>query len=358
MEKLTVLTLFGGNSSEHDVSTVSASSVINNIPRDKYDIIMLGITKDGRWLRYNGDVALLPEDKWLEDEANIHPAYLVPDSSVGGIVEIVDGKAVTTKVDVVFPVLHGKNGEDGTVQGLLQLADLPFVGCDMLSSADCMDKAVTNALADRAGIDQAKWLSFTEHEYRNNPQKLLDEAADKLGYPIFVKPANAGSSVGISKATDINSLADGIEVAFANDSKVVLEETVIGREVECAVLGNEEPIVATPGEIAPCNDFYDFDAKYVAGTSGLFIPARISDEQLKAVKAQAIKAYKALGCAGFSRVDFFVNDEKILLNEINTIPGFTSISMYPKLFEHSGVSYPELLDRLLTLAIERKESRR
>ena len=358
MDKLTVLALFGGNSSEHDVSTVSAQSVINNIPRDKYDVIMLGITKDGRWLRYSGDTANLPEDKWLEDTANLHPAYIVPDSSVGGIVEIIDGTAVTTKVDVVFPVLHGKNGEDGTVQGLLQLAELPFVGCDMLSSADCMDKAVTNALADRAGIDQAKWMGFTEYEYRNNPQKILDEAAEKLGYPIFVKPANAGSSVGITKATDIHSLADGIETAFENDRKVVLEETVFGREVECAVLGNDEPIVSTPGEIAPCNDFYDFDAKYVAGTSGLFIPARISEEQLKAVKKQAIKAYKALGCEGFSRVDFFVNDEQILLNEINTIPGFTSISMYPKLFEHSGVSYPELIDRLITLAIQRKESRR
>jgi D-alanine-D-alanine ligase len=330
---------------------------MKNIPSDKYEVIPMGITKDGRCYIYNGDLDMLPGGKWLEDEKNLEPAVISPDRSHHGIIRLADGAKVE-RIDVVFPVLHGKNGEDGTVQGLLQLADLPFVGCDMLSSADCMDKAVTNALADRAGIDQAKWLSFTEHEYRNNPQKLLDEAADKLGYPIFVKPANAGSSVGISKATDINSLADGIEVAFANDSKVVLEETVTGREVECAVLGNEEPIVATPGEIAPCNDFYDFDAKYVAGTSGLFIPARISDEQLKAVKAQAIKAYKALGCAGFSRVDFFVNDEKILLNEINTIPGFTSISMYPKLFEHSGVSYPELLDRLLTLAIERKESRR
>ena len=357
MDKLTVLALFGGKSSEHDVSTVSAASVISNIPCDKYNVIMLGITKDGRWLRYTGEISRLPEDKWLEDEADLHPAYLVPDSSVGGIVEIIDGKVVTTPVDVVFPILHGKNGEDGTVQGLLQLAGLAFVGCDMISSADCMDKAVTNALADRAGIAQAKWLSFTEHEYRSNPQKILDNAAETLGYPIFVKPANAGSSVGISKATDLQTLADGIEVAFVNDNKVVLEETVTGREVECAVLGNEEPIVATPGEIAPCNDFYDFDAKYVAGTSGLFIPARISDEQLEAVKKQAIKAYKALGCEGLSRVDFFVNDEQILLNEINTIPGFTSISMYPKLFEHSGIAYPDLLDKLLTLAIQRKEQR-
>ncbi len=355
MNKLTVLVLFGGNSSEHDVSTVSAKSVIDNMPTEKYDIIKLGITKDGRWFRYNGGTDMLPEDKWVDDKENLIPAHLVPDTSVGGIIQIENGVAQAVKIDVVFPVLHGKNGEDGTVQGLLQLSGLPFVGCDMLSSADCMDKAVTNALADRAGIPQAKWLSYTEHQYRSNPHKILAEAEEALGWPIFVKPANAGSSVGITKATDENSLADAFELAFANDKKVVLEETIIGKEVECAVLGNDEPIVATPGEIAPCNDFYDFDAKYIAGTSGLFIPARISEEKLCEVKKQAIKAYKALGCSGFSRVDFFVNDDGIFLNEINTIPGFTSISMYPKLFDHIGVSYSELLDKLLLLAIAKKE---
>lgn len=356
MDKLTVLVLFGGKSSEHDVSTVSAASVIDNIPQDKYDIIKLGITKEGAWYRYNGDTALLPGDKWVEDSKNLVPAFLSPDPTVGGIIETADGGIKTTKVDAVFPVLHGKNGEDGTVQGLLQLAELPFVGCDMTSSAACMDKAITNALADQAGIAQAKWLSYTEHEYRSNPQKALDEAAAKLGYPIFVKPAKAGSSVGISKASNVHELADAFETAFANDSKVVLEETIIGSEVECAVLGNSEPKASVPGEIAPCNEFYDYDAKYVAGTSGLFIPARISEDMLKKVQQQAIKAYKALGCSGLSRVDFFVNGENILLNEINTIPGFTSISMYPKLWAHCGVSYSELLDRLIRLAIEKKES--
>ncbi|MBR3754622.1 MAG: D-alanine--D-alanine ligase [Clostridia bacterium] len=354
MDKLTVLVLFGGKSSEHDVSCVSASSVIANIPQDKYDIIKMGITKDGAWYRFNGDTALLPEDKWLEDAANLVPAFVSPDPTLGGIVETVNGEARVTKIDVVFPVLHGKNGEDGTVQGLLQLAEIPYVGCDMTSSAACMDKALTNALADRAGIPQAKWLSYTEHEYRSNPHKALDECVEKLGYPIFVKPAKAGSSVGISKANDLNELADAFETAFANDSKVVLEETVIGSEVECAVLGNDEPVAATPGEIAPCNDFYDFDAKYVSGDSGLFIPARISEDMLKKVQKEAIRAYKALGCSGFSRVDFFVNGEEIKLNEINTIPGFTSISMYPKLWAHSGLAYPELIDKLLCLAIEKR----
>ena len=354
MDKLTVLVLFGGKSSEHDVSCVSASSVIANIPQDKYDIIKMGITKDGAWYRFNGDTALLLEDKWLEDAANLVPAFVSPDPTLGGIVETVNGEARVTKIDVVFPVLHGKNGEDGTVQGLLQLAEIPYVGCDMTSSAACMDKALTNALADRAGIPQAKWLSYTEHEYRSNPHKALDECVEKLGYPIFVKPAKAGSSVGISKANDLNELADAFETAFANDSKVVLEETVIGSEVECAVLGNDEPVAATPGEIAPCNDFYDFDAKYVSGDSGLFIPARISEDMLKKVQKEAIRAYKALGCSGFSRVDFFVNGEEIKLNEINTIPGFTSISMYPKLWAHSGLAYPELIDKLLCLAIEKR----
>lgn len=355
MDKLTVLVLFGGKSSEHDVSCVSASSVIANIPQDKYEIIKIGITKQGAWYRYNGDTTLLPEDKWVNDTANLVPAFLSPDPTVGGIIETVNGEAKQTKIDVVFPVLHGKNGEDGTVQGLLQLAEIPFVGCDMTSSAACMDKAITNALADQAGIPQAKWLSYTEREYRSNPQKALDACVAKLGYPIFVKPAKAGSSVGISKASDINELADAFETAFANDSKVVLEETVIGSEVECAVLGNDDPVAATPGEIAPCNDFYDYEAKYISGDSGLFIPARISEDMLKKVQKEAIRAYKALGCSGFSRVDFFVNGEDIKLNEINTIPGFTSISMYPKLWAHSGLPYPELLDKLLRLAIEKKE---
>ena len=349
--KKTVALLFGGVSSEYAVSCVSAACVADNINKEVYDVRLIGITEDGKWYLYSGDTDSMRNHTWDKKTEFLTSAVISPSKTHHGIL-LGDGTVI--HVDAVFPVLHGKNGEDGTVQGLLQLAEIPYVGCDMTSSAACMDKALTNALADRAGIPQAKWLSYTEHEYRSNPHKALDECVEKLGYPIFVKPAKAGSSVGISKANDLNELADAFETAFANDSKVVLEETVIGSEVECAVLGNDEPVAATPGEIAPCNDFYDFDAKYVSGDSGLFIPARISEDMLKKVQKEAIRAYKALGCSGFSRVDFFVNGEEIKLNEINTIPGFTSISMYPKLWAHSGLAYPELIDKLLCLAIEKR----
>lgn len=351
-DKKKLLVLFGGKSSEHDVSCVSAKSVLCNVPTDKYEIITIGITKEGNWFRYSGSYDKLPEDKWLDDPAELSPAFVSPDPTVGGIVE----ESGITEVDVVFPVLHGKNGEDGTVQALLQLAEIPFVGCDMLSSAVCMDKAVTNSLADRVGIKQAKWLSITQYDYRKSPQPFLENAVAQLGTPIFVKPANAGSSVGISKVKDLNELADALETAFAYDEKVVLEECIVGQEIECAVLGNEEPTVSVPGEIAPSNEFYDFDAKYVSGSSGLYIPAHISEEMQAEVRKQAVRAYKAMGCSGFSRVDFFVTaDDEIYLNEINTIPGFTSISMYPKLFEYGGVPYPELIDRLITFAIQKHE---
>ena len=252
-------------------------------------------------------------------------------------------------------MLHGKNGEDGTIQGFLQVAGIPFVGCDMLSSACCMDKAMTNTLADAAGIPQAKWLGFTKYEYDKAPEEYNKKAEDYLGFPIFVKPANAGSSVGVTKAVDAASLKKAIGKAFNEDSKIVLEEGVDGMEVECAVLGNEEPIASICGEIVPCNDFYDYEAKYVNPSSELHIPARLPKEKIDEVRTAACNAYKSLGCSGLARVDFFVrhNDGKVMLNEPNTIPGFTSISMYPKMFAASGIPYSELIDRLLTLAMEK-----
>ncbi len=351
------LILFGGVSSEHDVSVVSAKSVIENIPTDKYNIIMLGITKDGRWFKYDGDVANLPEDKWLEDTENLTKAVISPDRNDHGLLVFEADGIKNLKIDVAFPVLHGKNGEDGTIQGFFQLAGIPFVGCDMLSSACCMDKVMTNTLADAAGIPQAKWLGLNSYEYGKSPEKYIDKAADYLGFPIFVKPANAGSSVGVSKATDKVSLAVSIEKAFKEDSKLVLEEGIDGAEVECAVMGNEEPVASICGEIVPCNDFYDFEAKYVNPASELHIPARISSEKIEEVRAAACNAYKALGCSGLARVDFFVrkSDGLVMLNEPNTIPGFTSISMYPKMFAASGVPYAELIDRLFTLALEKWE---
>lgn len=352
--KQKVLVLFGGVSSEHDVSLNSAKSVIENIPTDKYEIVAMGITKDGRSFVYEGSPEMLPDDRWLCDKENLVPAVISSDRAHHGIIRLANGAEVE-KIDVVFPVLHGKNGEDGTMQGLLEIAGLPYVGCNTASSAICMDKAATNAMADFYGIPQAKWTAFDKYAYSSNKAALLESAAEKLGYPIFVKPANAGSSVGISKAKSLDELEKACEKAFEYDKKIVLEEGVVGTEIEVAVLGNEEPVSSVVGQVVPCNEFYDYEAKYIAGDSELLIPARLPESKLKDIGAQAIKVYRALGCTGFTRVDFFVrkSDGEILLNEPNTIPGFTSISMYPKLFAASGVPYSELLDRLLRLACEK-----
>lgn len=350
MNKKSLAIIFGGASSEHDISCISAKTILDNIDKEKYDITVLGITKQGEWYLYDGESDMLPNDKWLESKS-LKKAFISPDSSTKGIV-CEDGTVI--KLDVVFPVLHGKNGEDGTIQGLFQLAQIPFVGCDATASGSCMDKAVTNAMADAFGIKQAKWCSFTKYEYTKNPDEQIEMAIEKLGFPIFVKPANAGSSVGITKATTREELKTGIEIALKEDKKAVLEEFVDGWEVECAVLGNDEPIATDIGQIVSAADFYDFDAKYNA-PSQLHIPALIEKEKREEVSKAALRAYKALGCEGLSRCDFFVDKKTgdILLNEINTIPGQTPISMYSKLFDAYGIPYPELIDKLIELAIER-----
>lgn len=350
--KKNVAIIFGGNSSEHDVSVVSATSVIKNVPKDKYDIVMLGITKDGRWLKFDGDVEKLSDDSWADDESCVS-AFISPDASVHGIV-VMNDPVQTIHIDAAFPVLHGKNGEDGTIQGLFQLAGIPFVGCDTISSGACMDKSITNALADMAHVAQANWVSFNKFDFSIEEDKCF-ESIEKLGYPIFVKPACAGSSVGITKAHNREELLKGIKVAFNEDDKIVFEETVDGFEVECAVLGNENPIAGEVGQIVSCKDFYDYEAKYVNPETELFIPAKIADKKRAEVAESAKKIYKTLGCEGLSRVDFFVSkdDGKVLFNEINTIPGFTSISMYPKLMGAVGIGYDELIDRLFQLAIAR-----
>jgi D-alanine-D-alanine ligase len=352
MKKATVAVIFGGVSSEHEVSLASAKSVIDNIPKDNYDVVMLGITKDGRWLLFSGDTAALPDGSWENDPENIS-AVISPDTSVHGIVLTGGGKTKRIRVDAVFPVLHGANGEDGTMQGLLTIAQIPFVGCGCASSAVCMDKMFEKCIIDAAHIGQAKWDYTNMGDYKNNPVAVLDRVEKKLGYPVFVKPANAGSSVGITKAHDRTELEKAVELAGTHDKKIVFEETVTGHEIECAVLGNTDPMVSCCGEILPCNEFYDYDAKYLAGKTGLCIPASIPDEKSSQVRQTAKKVYKLLGCEGLTRMDFFIrgDDGAVLLNEPNTIPGFTSISMYPKLFEASGISYPELLDRLIKLAL-------
>lgn len=348
------LIIFGGASSEHFVSCVSASYVISHIPTDKYEVVTVGITRDGEWYLYEGDVSLLPEDKWLTS-GKCTKAVLSPDRKDKSLIVFRENKIEKIKIDVAFPVLHGKNGEDGTIQGLFELSGIPYVGCDYCSSACCMDKAITNTLADSAEICQAKWLSCVAEEYREIKDSFLKKAEEYLGYPIFVKPANAGSSVGVSKAVDRASLEKAMEVAFKEDRKVVLEEFIDGFEVECAVLGNADAQAMTVGQIKPANEFYDYEAKYENDNSELYIPAHIPEETIEEVRRMAVRVYKELGCSGLSRVDFFVTkkDGRVVFNEINTIPGFTPISMYAKLCEYSGISYSQLVDRLLMLAQER-----
>ena len=350
--KLKTLIVFGGVSSEHDVSLVSAGSVIKNIPKDKYDVLMMGITKEGISYLYTGSPDNLPEGKWLDNPDCLERCVISPDREHHGIIHLESGEI--ERIDVVFPVLHGKNGEDGTMQGLLEISGIPYVGCKTAASAVCMDKSLTNAMCDYYNVAQAKWISFNKFEYSGAEEDLVNKAAEYLGFPIFVKPANAGSSVGIRKATDKNSLIAACDYAFEFDKKIVLEEGITGAEVECAVLGNDEPVASTVGEIVPCNDFYDYDAKYIANATGLFIPARLSEEKIEEIRQKAVRIYKLLDCSGLTRVDFFVreSDGEVMLNELNTIPGFTSISMYPKLFAASGIVYSELIDRLIGYALE------
>lgn len=353
MNKLNVALLFGGVSSEHEVSRVSASTIARALKPSSYHLYTVGITRDGRWLYYSGPIEKMADGSWEQDPSCV-PCMISPDRSDHGLVLCRhDGTWAVLPMDVVIPALHGKNGEDGTIQGLLELAGIPYVGCGVLASAVCMDKAVANTLMDAAGIDRCTWDWASRHDCADF-DALEARLAEKLHYPIFVKPANAGSSVGISKAANRAELEKAIQVALAEDNKVVFERFVQGQEVECAVIGNQVCVSTRPGEILASEAFYTYEDKYVLGTSRTVIPAHLSEEVLDRVKAQAEKAYRALGCEGLARVDFFVeNGDTILLNEINTLPGFTSISMYPKLMEDAGKPIDQLLDELIGLALER-----
>lgn len=347
-----VCVLFGGVSSEHEVSLRSATSVLENIDRDRYEVVMVGITKDGRWLRYRGGAEKLVTGKW-EQSGETTPCLLSPDRSHKGLLELTADGPAPLAIDVIFPVLHGKNGEDGTVQGLASLAGIPCVGCGVLASAVCMDKAISHALLVAAGVPKTGLIALTRAD-TNDFEALERRLAEQLGYPMFVKPANAGSSVGVSKVSDTVGLRDALSAAFNHDRKIVVEKLLTGKEIECAVMGNEDPVASDVlGEIAPKKEFYDYEGKYLDDSTDLYIPARIEDMTVvEEVRRIAVKAYKALDCTGLARVDFFVGDDgAVTLNEINTIPGFTSISMYPKLFEASGVPYAEIITRLIEYAI-------
>ncbi len=354
MEKLRVALLFGGVSSEHEVSCVSASTILEHLDPEKYIVYPIGITRQGSWYLCGCSIAEISDGRW--EHTPLRRCVLSPDRADRGFLILEEGKnPEALPVDLVFPVLHGRNGEDGRVPALCQLAGLPFVGCDMLSSAVCMDKAVANSLFDHAGIPRCEWTWADRVRCHKDPLAVARQAAEKLGWPIFVKPANAGSSVGISKAGCEEELLKAMEVALEQDDKVVFERFVEGQEVECAVLGNDELMATHPGEILAGAEFYTYDDKYKNGVSQTLIPARLSPEKLDEVTAQAKKAYRTLGCQGLARCDFFVEKDtgRVLVNEINTLPGFTAISMYPKLMEDAGLPLPQLLDRLISLGLER-----
>ena len=352
MKKLNVCILFGGMSPEHAVSLRSAEAVLSNLNAEKYNIYPVGITRDGRWFYYTGAYSGLPGGAWEEHPANKSVA-ISPVRGQGLL--CFEGESVTSlPLDVVFPVLHGENGEDGAVQGLLQLAGIPCVGPHVAASAVAMDKTLTKLVVDQAGITQAAWKLVRRGELQYHMEQVLASLQEKFSFPMFVKPAGTGSSVGVSKATDAVSLQNALLAAAEYDEKVLVEEFICGREVEVAVMGNSSPIASICGEIDSGADFYDYDAKYITDTSVAYIPARISDAVAEQVREAAVQIYSAVGCRGLSRVDFFVTYEgdRVVFNEINTLPGFTSISMYPKLFGASGVDYSDLLDRLLELAME------
>ena len=356
MSRLRIAVVFGGMSSEHEVSLLSTASVLKNLSAEKYEIYPMGITKSGRWFFYPGSFDLIPTGEW-ELHPGCVPAVISPDSSVGGIVMMPqEGRCHIRKLDAVFPVLHGRFGEDGTIQGLFSLAGIPFVGADTLSSAVCMDKEVANSLLDNAGIIRTPW-DVIYSENIDQPDSFLDRWEELFGYPMFIKPANSGSSVGVSKAANRESLKEAVKLAFRYDSKVLVEKAVFGKELECAVLGNEDPVASVVSEIAPVNEFYDYDAKYNT-PSETFLPARIDSELSKKIQETSVKAYKLLGCSGMARVDFLFDEAAsiLYLNELNTIPGFTDISMYPKMTAASGIPYPRLLDRLIDLAIDKAAS--
>ena len=353
MSKIRVAVIFGGKSNEHDVSVVSATHVIKSIPKDKYDVICIGITKKGHWMKYIGDVDDIASNKWEQHPDNV-PCVLSPDPLHKGFIALGEnGEYQNVKVDVIFPVLHGKNGEDGTIQGLFQLAEIPFVGCDCISSANCMDKGLTHTVLDANGIKTAKWVGIITSEL-SHLDKKCDEMESKLGYPMFVKPANCGSSVGVSKAKNRDELKSAIKLAFAHDSKVIVEETIVGMECECAVMGNDEPFASTVGEVCSANDeFYDFDAKYYNSDSRTVVNPDLPGDAVNQVREAAKAIFRAVDGYGLARVDFFVKDDgTVVFNEINTLPGFTSISMYPKLMEHLGMKQEYRVDKLIEQAME------
>jgi D-alanine-D-alanine ligase len=360
--KIRVGILFGGRSGEHEVSLTSAQGIMKAIDKEKYDVVPIGISKEGRWM-VGGDPM-----QALRAAANMPPvlasiADQEPESLRTVLVPLEPGPSGLTTaeaaldVDVIFPVLHGPRGEDGTVQGLLELAGLPYVGAGVTASAVGMDKAVAKDVFRSHGLPVLPYQVVMRVAWESDPARVVTLCEEALGYPMFTKPANMGSSVGVNKANNQGELMVGLDEAAHFDRKLVVEQGIEAREIEVSVLGNDDPIASVPGEIIPSRDFYSYAAKYIDDASDLLIPAPVSEEQSEHIRELALKAYAAIDCAGMARVDFLMDKStgEVWLNELNTIPGFTPISMYPKLWEATGISYAELIDRLIQLALERYE---
>jgi D-alanine-D-alanine ligase len=355
LPKLKIALLFGGRSGEHEVSLMSARSVLNALDDEKYDILQIGITHEGAWL--SGENALEAFEKGEREE--LYPVILPPDPLQNGIYAIRNAQyEFLSEPDVVFPAMHGSYSEDGTMQGLLEMADVAYVGAGVVASAVGMDKGVFKDVMRANGIPVVEGVLVLRAEIERDLKAVIKKV-EPLGYPVFVKPANMGSSVGVSKCDSRSDLSEGLLEAAQYDRRILIERGVNAREIEIAVLGNEEPLASIPGEVEPSREFYSYESKYVDGTSGLLIPAPLEEETAAAMRRVAIQTYKAIDCAGMARVDFFLDkdDGKFYLNEVNTLPGFTKISMYPKLWDASGVSYPQLVDRLIELALERKKDK-
>ncbi|MCZ0755824.1 D-alanine--D-alanine ligase [Anoxybacillus sp. J5B_2022] len=348
--------LYGGKSPEHKVSLQTAMAVMNAIDKTKFDVVPIYITTEGQWVKGEKLTSSVQDVKELQMTPNVR-AILPVALNQAPTAEETNGQTEDT-IDVIFPLLHGPNGEDGTVQGLLELLNIPYVGNGVLASAAGMDKVIMKNLFAQAGLRQAKYVSFLKKEWQHNEEAAYDKVESELGYPCFVKPANAGSSVGISKCKKREELKQAFMDAFRYDRKVIVEEAIVGREVEIGVIGNDEPVCSVVGEIVPKKEFYDYEAKYEDGNTELIIPADITDEEYKTIQQMAIAAFKALDLSGLVRADFFLTkDGVVYINEVNTMPGFTPFSMFPLLWKHSGVSYPELIEKLVQLALERHQEK-
>lgn len=356
-DKIRVGLVFGGRSGEHEVSMLSASSVIDAIDKNRFEVIPVYISREGKWLPPASSEKALRMGK---EEAAASSVAIIGDPTLSGLIEVREGEAPSTakgpgRVDVLFPLLHGTYGEDGTVQGLLELANIPYVGAGVMASAVGMDKEIMKDVFRVKGLPVVEYLMVKRVEWEKDAAQATKRIEERIAYPCFVKPVNLGSSVGISKAHNREELMEAVNLAAKFDRKILIEAGVNAREIECGVLGNDEPIASVPGEVIPKKEFYDYEAKYFDDQTELVIPADIPPETAALVRQMAIRSFKAVDCAGLARVDFFLTRDthKLYVNEINTIPGFTKTSMYPRLWQASGISYSELIDRLLELAIER-----